>query len=314
MEFNQLRYFQVVARCESITKAAEELHITQSALSKVIGRLETELGCQLFERQKRRMRLNANGMQLLHFTTATFESLSSLMNNLTDESQSSIRIVYTNSGYIDKQLELCTAKFPDILVETRELQPDECFCELENHQSNMAVLPMPTDISVGWEPLYLERWCVIFHRLRDIGVQSGAATIKQIAQQPIVYCGDSGTYRFLLRAFERHGLTPNVILQTETASLAAAEVNRCAAVAIAPYNIYYNLMLSCPDMPIRAARLIDGNLRRSIYIRKTAEYPSGERYEAFYQTVRKEILQHWQRVLAFMERYFVGQGDIPPVH
>lgn len=56
MEYNQLRYFQVVARCESITKAAEELHITQSAQSKVIGGLETELGCQMFERQKRRMR------------------------------------------------------------------------------------------------------------------------------------------------------------------------------------------------------------------------------------------------------------------
>lgn len=159
MEFNQLRYFQVVARCESITKAAEELHITQSALSKVIGRLESELGYQLFERENRRVRLNANGIQLLHFSAETLDALERLTKSMSDTPPERIRVVYTNSGYMERQLEVCSAQFPDLPVESTVAPPDECFCSLENDQSNLAILPMPEDISVGWEPLYLER-CV----------------------------------------------------------------------------------------------------------------------------------------------------------
>lgn len=40
MELLQLKYFQYVARLENITHAAEELHISQPSLSKVIARLE----------------------------------------------------------------------------------------------------------------------------------------------------------------------------------------------------------------------------------------------------------------------------------
>lgn len=75
MDFNQLRYFQTVARCESMTKAAEELHITQSALSKVIARLESELGVQLFVREHKRLMLNENGVRLLQFTISSFDAL-----------------------------------------------------------------------------------------------------------------------------------------------------------------------------------------------------------------------------------------------
>ena len=65
MELYQLRYFAQVARCESVSKAAEELHVSQPALSKAVAKLEEELGAQLFERKGKRLYLNSRGRQYL---------------------------------------------------------------------------------------------------------------------------------------------------------------------------------------------------------------------------------------------------------
>ncbi|MXQ52405.1 LysR family transcriptional regulator [Shimazuella sp. KC615] len=61
MELLQLQYFRKVAQLGHLTKAAEELHIAQPALSKTIARLESDLGVPLFDRQKRQIRLNDYG-------------------------------------------------------------------------------------------------------------------------------------------------------------------------------------------------------------------------------------------------------------
>jgi LysR family transcriptional activator of glutamate synthase operon len=55
MELRQLRYVEAVARHRHFTRAAEELHVAQSALSHQVRRLESELGAELFERTSRRV-------------------------------------------------------------------------------------------------------------------------------------------------------------------------------------------------------------------------------------------------------------------
>jgi LysR family transcriptional regulator, transcription activator of glutamate synthase operon len=55
MELRQLRSVEAVARHRHFTRAAEELHVAQSALSHQIARLERELGTPLFERTSRRV-------------------------------------------------------------------------------------------------------------------------------------------------------------------------------------------------------------------------------------------------------------------
>lgn len=61
MNLLQLEYFIVVAQQEHFTRASEILNITQPALSIMISRLEKDLGCQLFNRTGRNVKLNNQG-------------------------------------------------------------------------------------------------------------------------------------------------------------------------------------------------------------------------------------------------------------
>ena len=64
MEFRVLRYFLAVAREESVSRAAEFLHITQPNLSRQIQNLEEEIGQQLFVRGSRKLVLTEAGILL----------------------------------------------------------------------------------------------------------------------------------------------------------------------------------------------------------------------------------------------------------
>lgn len=64
MEIRVLHYFLTVVREESITKAAEVLHITQPTLSRQLSQMERELGVTLFHRGARRIALTDEGMLL----------------------------------------------------------------------------------------------------------------------------------------------------------------------------------------------------------------------------------------------------------
>lgn len=64
MELRVLKYFLTVIQEESITKAAEVLHITQPTLSRQLAQLETELGVTLFSRGSRKITLTKEGALL----------------------------------------------------------------------------------------------------------------------------------------------------------------------------------------------------------------------------------------------------------
>ena len=57
----QIRYFQSVIRNNSFSEAAEECHISQSAISQQIRTLERELGFSLLERKNRKFSLTPAG-------------------------------------------------------------------------------------------------------------------------------------------------------------------------------------------------------------------------------------------------------------
>ena len=64
MELTKLRYFYEVAKYGHVTKAAEEIHIAQPALTKAIKLLEEELGVPLFYKKGRNVYLTVYGEYL----------------------------------------------------------------------------------------------------------------------------------------------------------------------------------------------------------------------------------------------------------
>ncbi|PJR87320.1 hypothetical protein CN878_22665 [Ochrobactrum sp. 695/2009] len=75
MEIYQLRTFLAVARCQHLTRASEQLHISQPAVSKHIKALEEELGLKLFERTASGVFLTRSGRDILRLCRKYFSRL-----------------------------------------------------------------------------------------------------------------------------------------------------------------------------------------------------------------------------------------------
>lgn len=77
-----LVFFEAVARHSSFTKAADELNVTQSAVSKQVKNLEESLGFSLFERQHRGVQLTLAGRELLDGTQPLLRSLETTVSRI----------------------------------------------------------------------------------------------------------------------------------------------------------------------------------------------------------------------------------------
>ena len=77
-----LRFFNSAAKTGSFVSAAEQLHVTHSAVSRQIRLLEDELGIALFERRNRAVYLNEAGQYLYKTTSAIFEQLEETVTHL----------------------------------------------------------------------------------------------------------------------------------------------------------------------------------------------------------------------------------------
>ena len=94
----QLDYFRKLAAVEHITKTAQELRISQTALSSMIINLERELGVQLFDRSKRTIRLNDAGRVYLKYVNDVFTALENGQTALQDISTSQEHAVRLATG------------------------------------------------------------------------------------------------------------------------------------------------------------------------------------------------------------------------
>ncbi|MBE0599130.1 MAG: LysR family transcriptional regulator, partial [Desulfuromonadales bacterium] len=78
MELYQLKSFVVIARERNLTRAAEKLHLSQSALSSQLRLLEGELGLTLFTRTARGMALTEPGRELFTLAEGMLEAANKL--------------------------------------------------------------------------------------------------------------------------------------------------------------------------------------------------------------------------------------------
>jgi DNA-binding transcriptional LysR family regulator len=112
--------FEAAARTLSFTKAAEELFITQSAVSRQIKALEDNLGLKLFERRHRSLMLTENGQALYRISTDVLDRLQGATDQLRTETHARQLSITTSTGFASlwliPRLQRFTRLHPDIDV------------------------------------------------------------------------------------------------------------------------------------------------------------------------------------------------------
>ena len=101
---NALRAFEAAARHESFTQAAQELCVTQGAVSQQVKALETELGCRLFNREHRRLVITAAGRSYLSVVRDAFDQLALGTEALLQQHKSGVLSVSTSPNFASKWL------------------------------------------------------------------------------------------------------------------------------------------------------------------------------------------------------------------
>ena len=117
---NALHAFEAAARHLSLTKAAQELHVTAGALSHQIRGLEELLGVKLFERHVRSIALTPAGKLLFPGLQTGFVHIRDAVSGLSNASQERVLVISTSPGFTSKwlasQLYRFTSAYPEIDV------------------------------------------------------------------------------------------------------------------------------------------------------------------------------------------------------
>ena len=127
MDLQQLEYFRKAARTQHVTQAAEELRMTQPALSRAIARLEREVGVALFDHRGRSVRLNRYGTAFLKHVEralATLEEGRREITGLADRDAGVIAFGFAHA--------LGTRVVPDLIASFRERHPRARFQLFQN--------------------------------------------------------------------------------------------------------------------------------------------------------------------------------------
>ncbi|MGO2131316.1 MAG: LysR substrate-binding domain-containing protein [Halomonas sp.] len=219
--FRQLQVFVAVARFGTVSAAALELCLSQSATSQALSDLERQLGITLFERPGRRLRLNALGDELLPRAEALLEGMADFVAAASDPSGT-----LRGSLNISASATVGTYLLPALAGRFTELYPAaELRLRLRNsHEVANDVLGMDADIGLiegecRDNVLVSEPWCQ--DSLVVVAAPGQVLADNSTAGEPL--CGDelesmawilrepgSGTRSVFEQAMRGRGLTPRV--------------------------------------------------------------------------------------------------------
>lgn len=193
MELRVLRYFLAVVREESITKAAEALHITQPTLSRQLALLEEEVGARLFDRGARKIALTDAGMllrrraeELLDLSDRTVQEL----RMQEEQVEGLIRIGAGEFGAMERVAELCgrfREKYPRVRFDFYTANADAVREQIERGNMDIGVLLEPVGME-RFEYIRLaekERWAVLM-RGDDPLAKYPAVSAEQLKDLPLI--------------------------------------------------------------------------------------------------------------------------------
>lgn len=117
MTFLQLEYFCTLTEANTLSDAAKALYLTQSALSKALKDLETDLGCELFFRTAKGLQMNENGKELYRIVHPLVENYHQVSAHMMSFAADAKRKLSVCSHYVDFNNYLgniMLQKFPDV--------------------------------------------------------------------------------------------------------------------------------------------------------------------------------------------------------
>lgn len=154
MELRVLRYFQMVAREENITRAAQLLHVTQPTLSRQLMQLEDELGTKLFKRKNHCIFLTEDGMRLKKRCKDILELADQIDREFAGKQDGGISGKITigsaetkSIADIAKVMEKFQEDNPLVQYEIYTANADDVKEKIENGTVDVGVLSEPVDIS-----------------------------------------------------------------------------------------------------------------------------------------------------------------------
>lgn len=148
MRTTQLEYFEAVARSLSFTKASEECHVAQPAISQQIQALEKELGFKLMNRTTKGVTLTEAGRAYLSEITPILESLDRSARKaraISLGSAGSLAVGIANSGQtaVLGAIEQFSARYPEIHIELKRAHSLNQYQQLSHGLFDVAITASP---------------------------------------------------------------------------------------------------------------------------------------------------------------------------
>lgn len=222
MDTASLQAFVEVARCGSFSLAAQQLFLTQSAISKRIAQLESQLNNRLFDRIGRSINLTEAGERLLpqaEKILSQLEDARRLLNNLSGETNGRLSLAashHISLHRLPNTLRRFVKTYPEVELDLRFYESEVAYEAVVHGDIELALITLSpeTDPRIIAETLWLDRlhYCVAAdHPL----AQQGQLDFDQINAYPaILPASNTFTYQIVHQQLSTLGLKPNLGIST----------------------------------------------------------------------------------------------------
>ena len=296
MDMTQLYYFSKLAELEHLTRAAEELYISQSTLSMSISRLESELGVTLFDRVGRGIRLNAYGEAFRHGAKGALEAVNrgiGLIEQMKRTRENQIRLIApTIMGFPGLMMEL-EKRAPGIQLKASQCTLSNIVPRFLNGEVDFCIIAMElTDPAL--------EGCVLRKQEMGCAVSSASplssresVTLAELADLHFTAYPPGNTQRELFtEMFASKGLFPAVTFECESfyemlRSVAADPTGRFAATLVR--KVYENHRMEGTHF----LRIEDADIDADLRLYWLKEKP-GATERPLVSTVREVIQEHFK--------------------
>ena len=241
MDLNQLKYFREVAKTGNMSKAAQDLYITQPNLSRSIARLEKEIGACLFEHRKGKIVLNEYGRAFLSSVEIIFSELNfgvQTVRRLYATSQNNLSLACTIDGFLCDVLKDFFLSNPNIGIKQLNLTPDEVLGRLLDHTLSLAVTSYEIQHEqIATKLLGQEEYVLLIHRSHPLA-RNTELTISELANQKFICDASRLDLQNLIKICAKADFYPNVAYEVQNSELTYQLIEENAGIAFTPFPQY----------------------------------------------------------------------------